>query len=235
MTRDQAQTEWSLREIADGVELPKSTTHRLLNTLIRRGFAGAGANRGTYRLDLRVASLGEAALRSHRPTATLHQILTVLVRRLGESAGISILDDRDVVVVDRVISPTATRWDLPVGAVVPAHRCAAGKVLLSGLDEERIRRLYQDGRLERSIGAGLRSVDELLQRAAAARRSEYVIDDEEAEHGVRCIAVPVRSRSGRIARALTFATSSERWELDALHACLPTLQHAARLMSPHVE
>jgi IclR family KDG regulon transcriptional repressor len=215
---DHESVEWSLNEIAHGVGLAKSTTHRILETLIGRGFVEPGAGRGTYRLGLRAAVVGHAALRARTPPAEIHQVLAQLSASVRESAGLSVLDGDQVVVVDRALSQRALQWNLTVGASIPASQSAAGKVLLSQFSDDQVRRDHP--------GPGfLRALDRV-------RRDGYALDDEEFDPGLRCIAVPVRSISGRATHALAIAAPASRWSLDALRTTVPMLRRAASAMSP---
>ena len=121
--------EWNLEEIATGVELPKSTTHRLLETLIAQRFVELGSRHGTYRLGLRAAVVGNAALQNRRPSEDVHAMLCAAAAEIGDGVGLSVLEGTDAVVVDRAASPRPLQWNLSVGGSLPARpppaRCSS--------------------------------------------------------------------------------------------------------------
>ena len=228
--------DWTLDDISVGTELPKSTTHRLLDTLARQHFVETGPRAGAYRLGLRAATVGNMAIRARRPAQDVHDILRRAVDELGESIGLSVREDTSVVIVDKVVSPQPLHWNLGVGASLPAHCSASGKVMLSGLSDDAIRALFSGhGELHRSTPKAVATVDELVERCREVRELGYAIDDEELERGLRCVAVPVRGTSGRLVYSLGLSAPASRLDTSDLEGMVGSLQRAAVEMSPHVE
>lgn len=235
MAREE-RVDWTLEEVASGTELPKSTTHRLLDTAVRQRFVEVGARPGTYRLGLRAAIVGTMAIRARQPKREVHEVLEAVVAELGESAGIWMRDGARVVLVDRVASLQPLHWNRGVGASVAAHCSAAGKVLYGDLPDEEIRALYgAQTELPRMTESTIGSVDELVEHVRERRALGYAIDDEELELGVRCVSVPVRGPSGRMIYALSAAAPAARLGRADLEAMVDPLRRAAETMSPHVD
>jgi IclR family transcriptional regulator, KDG regulon repressor len=235
MTTDE-RIEWTLDDISVGTELPKSTTHRLLDTLARQHFVEPGVRAGSYRLGLRAAVVGNMAIRARRPQQDVHEILRAAVAEIGESIGLSLREDATAVIVDKVASPQPLHWNLGVGASLPVHCSASGKVLLSGLTDEAIIALY-DGQNELPPGTpnAVATVDELIGKCHEVRQLGYAIDDEELERGLRCIAVPVYGTSGRLVYGLAVSGPASRLSTVDLVAMVERLRRAADEMAPHVE
>jgi DNA-binding IclR family transcriptional regulator len=234
MTTDE-RLDWTLDDISQGTELPKSTTHRLLDTLARQHFVEAGPRAGTYRLGLRAATVGNMAIRTRRPRQDVHDILRRAVDELGESIGLSVREETSVVIVDKVVSPRPLHWNLGVGASLPAHCSASGKVMLSGLSDEAIVALYAGHELTHTTPKAVATIEELLERVGTVREQGYALDDEELERGLRCVAVPVRGTSGRLVYSLGLSAPASRLDTDDLEGMVGSLQRAAGEMSPHVE
>jgi DNA-binding IclR family transcriptional regulator len=231
----QAKVECNLEEIATGVELPKSTTHRLLETLIAQRFVELGTRHGTYRLGLRAAVVGNTAMQSRRPNEEVHAMLCAAALEIREGVGLSMLEGTDAVIIDRATSPRLLQWNLAVGGSLPAHQAAAGKVLLSGTSDEQIRRLYGSAEaLPRATARTVVSVDELLLHVRRVRRDGFAVDDEELEVGLRCVAVPVLNTTGRLTHALGISVPGSRTSVHDLLRLVPPLQRTAAAISPFV-
>ena len=226
--------EWNLEEIASGVELPKSTTHRLLETLIAQRFVELGSRHGTYRLGLRAAVVGNTAMQNRRPNEDVHAMLCAAASEVSDGVGLSVLEGTDAVIVDRAASPRPLQWNLSVGGSLPAHQAAAGKVLLSGFRDEHIRRLYADVELPRATSRTVVSVDELLLHVARVRRDGFAVDDEELEEGLRCVAVPVVNATGRLTHALGVSGPAARTSMQDLLRLVAPLQRTAAAISPFI-
>jgi IclR family transcriptional regulator, KDG regulon repressor len=203
--------EWSLDEIATGVDLPKSTTHRLIETLRNHGFVIPGRAAGSYRLGIEAAIVGSKAIQAQRPGAEVRRLIANAASEIGETVGLNVLEGRQTVVVEKGIPPRPFSWNLGVGATMPAHACAVGKVLLSGMDDDAVReRLGPGEELPPSGSKSIANVGELLEHLAFVRLNGYAIDDEEYEDGLRCVAVPVVDRRGEITHAIGITAPTSR-------------------------
>lgn len=230
------QPEWALEDIARACELPKSTTHRLLDTLVRQGFVALGRRPGSYRLGLQAAVVGSAAIRSRRPRQDIQELLRKAVDQVGETVGLSVRDGRAAIQVDRVASPRPLHWRLNIGDSLPAHESAAGKVLLASLGDDAVRELYAGmDILPKATPHTISSVAQLIDALGPVRRLGYALDAEEHELGLRCVSVPVRGVSGRVTLAMTMSAPASRVDLERIEQPVRTLMRIAAEIAPHVE
>src|SRR5262249_11493021 len=123
--------ELDLAEVSRRAGLPKSTCHRLIRTLGRSGFVIEGDGYGRYRLGLAPAQLGNAATALLRPSEAVRAQMRELNARLQDTIGLTRLHGERVLVLDRVESPFPFRMDYGIGALLPVHSTASGKVLLA--------------------------------------------------------------------------------------------------------
>lgn len=226
--------EWKLEDLAERVNLPKSTTHRLLETMMRDRFIEPGFEFGSYRLGLHTAVVGSAALRSSRPHALFNRTLTEAVGELGETVGLSVRDRTSCIVLDKVMASKPLSWDLGAGASGPCHCTAGGKLLLSRLRDEEIRELY--GRTPRLVPVtprSIRTVDALIEEIATVRERGYAIDDEEFRIGVACLAVSVEVEATGEVFALVVSIPCDRRSASELVGFVPAMYRFAARMTAH--
>ena len=120
-------------ELARRLDLAKSTVHRLLTTLAAEGLIEQDPASGGYRLGIVVFELGEA-VRVHLDLhAAAGPVLVSLRAQTGESSQVGVLDDTEVVYVDRLESSQSLRLFTETGRRVPVHCTSSGKVLLAHL------------------------------------------------------------------------------------------------------
>jgi len=183
----------ALGEVAARAGLPKSTTHRLLATLERRGFAARDTETGAYRLGLKhVTPVGAGP--------EIRAVLQDLARRSGETANLGALVGREVLYVDRADSPQALRWQLGVGSRVPVYCSALGKAILSSFPTSQIGQ-HLPRTLKRITPSTVTERAALLTELETTRARGYALDEEEFMEGVRCVAVPVLATTGHEVRA----------------------------------
>lgn len=187
---DAAGGELALVEIAAASGLPTPTIHRLVRTLVDRGYLRQLPDR-RYALGSRLIPLGSSALSAFGSRSTPE--LRRLVVELGETANLATLDGDQVVYVGQVPSPHAMRMFTDLGRHVHAHCRATGKALLSQLPDEQVGSILRRAGMPAFTARTITSPQELLGQLATVRDRGWAVDEGELEDGVVCLAVPVPS------------------------------------------
>ncbi len=178
----------TIGEIASSTGLPLPTTHRLLRTLVDRGYMRQMPNR-RYALGFRLVPLGVTA--RSMVGADTEVVLSRLVDALGETANLAVLADSQAVYVAQVPSRNAMRMFTEGGRQGDLHSTGVGKALLGQLSDARVREIVRHAGLHRQTEHTLVSEAALLSNLALVRSRGYALDEQEHEAGVRCVAVPV--------------------------------------------
>ena len=179
-----------LVELAGCTGLHPSTVHRLLQTLIARGYVTQDPRSRRYLLTYKVSELSDAVTKRHqhlRVAARPH--LEMVVKLTGESANLSVLEPPNLVYVDQVEGSRSVRMFARRGAAVPAHATAAGKAMLAWAEPEVVARLAES--LVQLTPHTVSTHEALRRELARVRASGYAIDKEEQEVGVGCVAAPI--------------------------------------------
>jgi IclR family acetate operon transcriptional repressor len=179
----------AIGEIARSAALPLPTIHRLLKTLVERGYMRQLPNR-RYALGFRLLPLGRSA------NALLGDdtgpTLAGLVDALGESANLAMLADVRAEYVAQAPSPHAMRMFTEVGRRVELHCTGVGKALLSQLDDGHVEAIVQRVGLTQHTPNTISTAAGLRAELNKIRSTGYAVDEQEQELGVRCVAVPIR-------------------------------------------
>jgi DNA-binding IclR family transcriptional regulator len=196
-------SEVGLVEISQAVTLPLATVHRLLGTLIRRGYVKQNRQNRKYSLGFRALQMGNDMRQRFSLRLEARPFLHRLMEQTGESANLAVLDDGEVVYIDQAQSSKILRMFTQLGNRVPAHSTGSGKVMLAFGQPETaegvLRRYGMPQRTPNTITEPARFAEEL----ALIRAQGYALDDEEHEEGVRCLAVAVRDGSGQVVASLS--------------------------------
>lgn len=217
----------AIGEIAAASNIPLPTIHRLLQTLIERGYMRQMPNR-RYALGFRFVPLGSAAGSMVGPDA--ETVLTNLVDELGETANLAVLAGTRAEYVAQVPSRHAMRMFTEVGRQVELHCSGVGKVLLAQLDDTQVRTVVQRAGLPAYTPNTLTTEAALFAEIADIRRRGHAIDEEEKEIGVRCVAVPLRSEVLSW-MAVSISGPLTRMTDDLVERAVPLLQDAARRLT----
>lgn len=216
-------TEVGLVEISQGVNLPLATVHRLLGTLIQRGYVKQNPHNRKYSLGFRALQMGHDMRQRFSLRLEARPYLQRLVQTIGESANLAVLDDGEVVYIDQAQSSRILRMFTQVGNRLPVHSTGSGKALLAYLPQEIVdgvlRRFGMSPRTKRTI------TDAEMFRAELTKTRDrgYALDDEEQEEGVRCLAVPVRDASGQVVASLSVSGPVTRLNDQQVETVIPEL------------
>jgi IclR family acetate operon transcriptional repressor len=179
----------SLTELAAAADLPVTTVHRLIKTLVSRSYVRQNSSR-RYTLGPRLVALGQNAQIAVGHWS--HPFLKEVVDLTGETANLAVLDGSDVLYVAQVSSTRHTlRLFTEVGRRATPHSTADGKVLLALMPESFVEELARSSGLVKHTESTITEVESLMAELDSVRRLGYAVDDEENDLGVRCFAVPV--------------------------------------------
>lgn len=118
-------------DIGGELGLPKGTVHGLLRTLQHVGFVEQDAESGKYQLGAALLHMGSSYLDGNELRTRALNWSDSLASRTQESVRIGTLHEGQVLIVHHVFRPDDSLQTLDVGALLPAHATALGKVLLA--------------------------------------------------------------------------------------------------------
>lgn len=176
----------SVTELANFLDVDKSTASRLVRTLENYGYVQRANVSRAYVVGKRLHSIGWQLTNRYALRELAQPFLTQLVQNTGECAHIGVYSSGKALIVEDIQAETSSlRVVGGVGRLVSLHSTALGKALLAFGDfplPDTFPRLTL-----KSITDGEQFQTEL----ASIHQRGYAVDDEENEYGVRCIASPV--------------------------------------------
>ena len=195
----------SLGEIANRVQLPRSTVQRLVNALLEEGFVTAGRSARGIRLGPQIQSLAEAA-RVDLAEA-LSPAMQSISEETGETVDLAVLEGTQMLFIGQVVGSQRLRTVSNIGERFPLSTTANGKSALARLCEPDATRLVLE---EIEQGKVDRSVSEVLAEIAEIQRTGIARDEDEHTEGISALGFALQDRSGRI-YALSVPVPSARY------------------------
>jgi IclR family KDG regulon transcriptional repressor len=210
-------------EVARRSGLPKSTTYRLLNVMDTAGVVERVA--GGYRIGDRLHGFTGLLTMSHRPD--LREVVLPFLQDLyeltHETVHLGVLDGVDVRCVDKLYGHRRSPLRSRVGALLPVHSTALGKVLLAYTPAAAQRRV-----LTAVVDASASAPRHLTAELPAVLRLGVAFDRQETHPDVTCVAAPILSRTGDAIAAISISGPSHRFDPAAV---VDRLRRAARAAS----
>ncbi|WP_022706060.1 IclR family transcriptional regulator domain-containing protein [Paracoccus zeaxanthinifaciens] len=197
-----------LATIAQHAMTSKSTTHRLLQTMVDLGYVTQDPETEKYGLTMKLFTVAARALK--RDTDLLHVAdrgMGKLSRAFGESVNLGVIDDQDqrVVYVHGYPSTFNLSMKCTTGMRNPLHSTSLGKALLAFRDPDEIEERIAAMRFEASAPNTITDAATLREQIELTRSRGYAEEIEESEAGVRCMAVPLRDHLGKSIGAISIA------------------------------
>ncbi len=215
-------------EIAARTGFPLPTIYRLAQALCEHGLLMKEGPR--FRLGMTLARLGMLAVEGIDVRRQARRHLQWLNEQTGENAELHLRHEETRVVIEVVSSPHNLRPFAAVGAPLPLHRGAAGKVLLAWLApaEREALTVESAARFGSDQSFDLEGFTAELRRVRAAG---WAMSAGERIPGVAAIAAPIFAADGQVAGALTLVAPAARLEEAQRSHYTPLVCEAARRAS----
>lgn len=212
----QVEDDVGLSQIADQLELPLGTVHRLLATLVARGYAAQDLTTRHYGPGPRLLEIAARAGSNRR--FGLQRIARPFLQQLtdisGETSNLLVMQDDEAVFIDQVTSSRLVHMFTQVGQRAPLYCTGGGKAILAGLPLQQIDAYLSRVQLHLVTIHTLTAADLLRQDLELSRRRGFAVDHEEGEEGVSSVAAPVFDHSGACVGAISISGPTSRITLE---------------------
>jgi IclR family acetate operon transcriptional repressor len=218
-----------LSQLAASSGLPLPTIHRLMKTLLNRGYVRQEPSR-RYALGPRLIRLGDTAGKVLGSWSRPY--LAELVDLTGETANLAFLDGDEVVYIAQALSKHQMRMFTEPGRRVQPHCTAVGKALLAQMPTADARALLTRTGMAPHTLTTFTDIDELMAHLEIVRQQGYAVDEGEQEVGVRCIAVPVLGAPTMT--GISVSGPEARLSQNAMAKIVPALKRVAVELSAQI-
>jgi IclR family transcriptional regulator, pca regulon regulatory protein len=192
----------SLSEIANKLNVSRTTPYRILFTLQSLGYIRQDELTKRYELTPKVLELGFTYLNTMPLLDLARPYLEELRDETGLSTHLGILEGNEVAYIARVPGKGVSTINVTVGSRLPAHATALGKVLLAFQKEEKLTFMLNGNELKSYTGKTKTELLALEKELTEIKEKGYSTSDEEFENGIFSVAAPILNRHGHIIAAI---------------------------------
>lgn len=218
-----------LTDVMAAAAVPKSSTFRILASLIEQGFVRSeGESR--YGVGPRLRAL--SALVSGGEPASIEQILRELQEATGQAVHLALHSGETITYIRKLESDQPFRTASRVGMRMPLHTTAIGKSILARLPGDEARELVAAAGLPRRTPHTLTTPQALEAELEAVRARGFALDDEENEATIRCIGAAIPDAHGRPIGGVSITTVTFLVSRTEIEAYAPALLAATRALAP---
>jgi DNA-binding IclR family transcriptional regulator len=220
----------SIGEVAEHLQVHKSTALRLLQTLEQSGFARRQED-GLWTVGVRLIGIAQQALDSIDIRAVARAHLQRLSGRAGHTVHLGQLIGDEVVYVDKVEGRGQVRMYSRIGISASMHASGLAKAIVAFLDEPLLSEVLGRIDFQRYTANTIAPLSAFRSELAAIAERGWASDNGEFEEFINCIAAPIHGSDGKVSAALSVTAPKMVAPLDELEVFVPDLLAATRDIS----
>ncbi|CAN5623685.1 IclR family transcriptional regulator [soil metagenome] len=189
---------WSgVTEVANELDIHKSTAYRLLATLRDRGLVEQDTASEKYRLGFGMVLLASSVTADLDIVRYARPLCERLSDETEETVTVTAIEEDEAVIIHQSVSTTSMMSVDWSGWHTPLHASAAGKVLLAYMTEEQRRHILRKP-LEALTDHTITDRTVLKEQLGEIRNTGYGFIVEELEVGMTAVGVPIRTADGTV-------------------------------------
>ncbi len=209
-------SELRLKDIADKLEIDKSTVHRFLKTLLKYNFIKRNPSNKKYSLGLKFLNIATKLIDSIDIRNIAHPFLVELEEYSNETVHLTTFDGKRVVYIDKIESREPIRMYSRIGNIAPIYCTAAGKVILAFQPDEVINKIIESLDFFPLTDNTITDKEEFIKALKDIRSEGFAVDASEHEENICCIAAPIRDYSRKVKYAISISAIRSRVDLQKL-------------------
>ena len=183
--------EWGITELANALNMQKSTVFRLVDTMAMQGYLRKTSSEAHYRLGLKIFELGSVVFSNFNLKDVANSYIHSLSEKCGETVHMGIINENSVMSIEKSDSKNSLMSTVLIGKTSPLYCTSVGKVLLAFIDEDKCVRLLKNIKFNKYTEYTITDCNLLLEELEKIRDNGYAVDNMEHEFGIRCIAAPI--------------------------------------------
>jgi len=227
----QADEPMGLPELAEMLEVDRSTIHRLLGTLLQRNYVMQDPVSKRYTVGYKIVELSRRAIDGYSLRSAAKPFLKKLTRITSESSNLCVVAGDHAVCIDYEASPSPLAVSNDIGIEFMYQVTAGGKVLLAYMPEPKQESLIEQIEFKEFTPRSITTREQLVENLKQIREDGYAVDDEEHYIGVRCIAAPIRDYTSKVVATISISGPSTRITLDKSEEIAQTVIDVANEIS----
>ena len=199
----------SLTELARATGVDKGNLHRLLRSLIKRGYIARDEQTKVYSLTPAIVSLAGNLIRNMDVVNLARPLMQELMETSGETVHLAYRTKSGGVYLAQERQPNRVTVETEIGARPIIHCTATGKALYCLADDDELDRVVDPG-FTAYTDRTVRSLEEFKTHLQQVIDRGWAEDDQEFTNGVRCVAAPVFDIHGRVVASIGISGPASR-------------------------
>ncbi|WLD94452.1 IclR family transcriptional regulator [Alkalihalobacillus sp. AL-G] len=203
-------------EIANQIDINKSSVYRILTTLEKYGYIEQDLDSEKYKLGYQFLDISSRLLESIDLRTEAKPFLEELESQTNEVIHLVVYDEGEVVYLEKMEGTETLRMHSKVGRRAPMHCTAVGKVILSYLPDTKVLEVIDTKGLPKHTDRTIVDPALFLEELKKVRQQGYALDLEENENGITCIGAPIFDNTENVVAAFSISGTTMRMTEERL-------------------
>ncbi|MDF2821064.1 MAG: hypothetical protein K0R15_1505 [Clostridiales bacterium] len=219
--------------LSNELSLHKSTTHRLLTSLLNRGYVKQDIVTNNYLLGSRILLLASALLDSMDLRNIAKPYIQELSQVTGEIVHLAVLDGEEAIYIDKVETTHHSNLCVysQIGKRVPLHCTGVGKALLCDMEFNRVKEILKEEDMYKYTANTIDNYHDLEIELQTIKKQGYGFDEIEHEEGIRCVAAPIYDRNNKVVASISIAGPTIHITQERLPTLISQITEVAKKVS----
>jgi IclR family KDG regulon transcriptional repressor len=192
-------------ELSDLAGLPKSTTHRIMETLLKAGFVMQDASTEKYGIGLKCIEIGLSGLLNTELVEASIPYMQDMALQIGQTSFLAVPNEGEVVFIYKVEGTASVITNASLGTRSPIHCTGLGKAMLAFFSLDEAERTIREKGLTRYTDTTITDHQQLFKELSGIRQRGIAVNREEHDKGLSSIAAPIFNYTGRVIASISVA------------------------------
>ena len=194
-----------VRELAELMQLPKSTTHRILETLLDSGFVEQDAATEKYSIGLKAIEIGMSGLKKMDLVSASIPAMQELVADTKQTSFLAVYNEGEIVYIYKSEGTSSVITNANLGTRNPIYCTGLGKAMMAFFTPQEVENILKQKGLEKYTETTITEWDRFFNELEKIRENGIAFNFEEYDVGLSSIAAPIFNYTGQVIAALSVA------------------------------
>jgi DNA-binding IclR family transcriptional regulator len=224
--------ELAVRDIVEATGLKKSSAHRIISTLVKRGFLKQHRKRGKYSLGVRIHDISGTTIKeTDAGNKMVPHIIVELSRLINESVYFTVWHGSDILLSHAFANRESSESTPLDWESINLHQSCVGKIVLSNMSNEDLHRYFRRFQSSNNRNGNSLNIERIEEQLEAIKREGIAFEDEEMHIGVSGVAAGVQNAEGETIGAVYIMGPAARLTHAELVKIAPSIQRCASKIS----
>ena len=220
----------SVSELSAELEIPASSTHRILASLKANHFVFQDEETRKYRLGYKVCGIASGVVKGSALTLAAKPYMKLLAQEIDRNVVLCVMEHHSIMNISSVERNDSNMYMVKIGYEMPIYATSAGRIFAAYMERQHALELLSEERRTKTTPYTKTSLQDLDEELDRVRKDGYALIDEELQLGMQGVACPIFDVTGEPAAALAFTTVKEQ-DPDGLKDKIERLLHYAEEIS----